>query len=369
MALTAMDRWWEAFCGPDGSSLEPRSPPSGANMRVPGAEQTHVAGRLVFDAGLERDGSAFTPGRAIWTAAVADDLHHRFVEAPELGADRFVDKLRRQLAGAPHETLQFAAEVVYLYLLSPNEVSGATKRRLLDSVLAIGSERVPLLPELDAALDGGFARAGTAYQTQRDRQIAWLVRLIQAWKGLPPDRQREALDDPWVFRDAADAVPIGSAYSQRNALLHLAFPDTFESIVSRRHKKAIVAAFADDVLDPTGDEDRALLALRGELERQTGGPITFYQGDLERRWRGSEPELRGWLVRGANVHGKNLVPTWLAVGYCSLAYPGLGPLDPGLSRPQIDVRLAEELPDLSVRQRSIHVGVLDRFLNQMQPVM
>lgn len=57
-------------------------------MRVPGAEQTYVAGRLVFDAGLERDGSAFTPGRAIWTAAVADDLHHRFVEAPELGADR-----------------------------------------------------------------------------------------------------------------------------------------------------------------------------------------------------------------------------------------------------------------------------------------
>jgi 5-methylcytosine-specific restriction enzyme B len=160
-------------------------------------------------------------------------------------------------------------------------------------------------------LDGGFARAGTAYHTQRDRQLAWLVRFVQKWKLLTVPRQEAALADPWTFREVADSVPTGSAYSMRNAFLHLAFPRTFESIVSRRHKAAILDAFSAEIPEPTGDEDQDLLTLRGELERRAGGPVSFYRSDLERRWRGTgvEPEQRGWLVRGANVHGHDLVPT------------------------------------------------------------
>jgi len=145
------------------------------------------------------------------------------------------------------------------------------------------------------------------------------VRFLQAWKAAPAERQQRALTDPWAFRDMAYSVPIGSAYSQRNALLHLAFPDTFESIVSRRHKAAILAAFADQIPERSGDEDRDLLTLRRELERCAGGAISFYRSELERQWRPTaESEVRGWLVRGANVHGRNLVPDWLAGGYCSV---------------------------------------------------
>ena len=279
---------------------------------------------------------------------------------------RFVDKLRRQLAGAPQGTAQLAAELLYVYLMPPDDIGVAAKRQLLAEALALCPEPPSVPSELDAALDGGFARAGTAYHTQRDRQLAWLVRFVQAWKALPAERQEAALADPWAFRAVADSVPIGSAYSMRNAFLHLAFPLTFESIVSRRHKTAILDGFG---ATRTGDEDRDLLTLRQELERRAGGPISFYRSDLEQRWRSTivEHELRGWLVRGANVHGRNLVSTWLAEGFCSIAFPELGPVNPGMTRSQLDTALAEAIPELSVRQRSVHVGVLDRFLNQMRP--
>jgi 5-methylcytosine-specific restriction enzyme B len=335
-------------------------------------DSLYAAAQGVIQAGLANDDSAFTPGRAVWTREAAVDLFERFVNAPEIGGGSFAEKLGRQLHGAPTETIQLTAELVYLHLLAPNDFGGASKRQLLSTILAISPDPVQVPPDLDAALDGGFGRAGTAYRTIRDRQIAWLVRFVVAWKELSLDAQRKASSDPWAFRDVADSIPINSAYSQRNALLHLAFPDTFEPIVSRRHKEMIITEFADTLTNPAHDEDRDLATIRDQLEQQAGHRISFYDSDIALRWRPHtpsgevQPEMRGWLVRGSNVQGRNLVPEWLAEGYCSLAYPELGELEPGLTRSQINSQLGEALPDLTNRQRSIHVGVLDRFLNQIQ---
>jgi 5-methylcytosine-specific restriction protein B len=332
------------------------------------------AARRVIDAGLAADDSILTPGVPIWTSSTADDLYHRFVEAPDTGSDSFITKLGGQLKGAPRATVQLAAELLYLHLLAPIDIGWSAKRALLANCLALSPEPPITVPDdLEAALDGGFARVGTAYLTQRDRQLAFLVRFVQAWKNLPADQQTTALTDPWAFREVVDSVPVGSAYSQRNALLHLAYPDSFESIVSRSHKSAILTAFADEIPAPTGDEDRDLLALRQSLEEHKGGEINFYDEDLGPRWLSTPsaapagPRLRGWLVRGANVQGQNLVPTWLAHGYCSMAYSQLPEVPPGLTRAQLDEVIAKAVPDFSVRQRAIRVGVLDRFLNLMQP--
>jgi 5-methylcytosine-specific restriction protein B len=330
------------------------------------------AARRVIDAGLAVDDSVFTPGVAIWTSRTADDVYHRFVEVPDTGSDSFITKLGGQLKGAPRATVQLAAELLYLHLLAPIDIGWSAKRALLANCLALSPEPITVPEDLEAALDGGFARVGTAYLTQRDRQLAFLVRFVQAWKNLPANQQKTALTDPWAFRQVVDSVPVGSAYSQRNALLHLAYPGSFESIVSRTHKSAILAAFADEIPAPTGDEDRDLLALRQMLEEHKGGEINFYDEDLGPRWHepsaaSAGPKLRGWLVRGANVQGQNLVPAWLGYGYCSMAYSNLPEVPPGLTRAQLDEVIAKAVPDFSVRQRSIRVGVLDRFLNLMQP--
>ncbi len=50
-----------------------------------GAERVERAARTVFDAGLRRGDSVFTPGVKVWTAEAADDLDRAYVQRLELG--------------------------------------------------------------------------------------------------------------------------------------------------------------------------------------------------------------------------------------------------------------------------------------------
>ena len=59
-----------------------------------------IAGRWRDDC-LQGDGSLFTPGSAILTKAVVDDLYGRFVEHPDESKYSFMNKFARQLEGAP----------------------------------------------------------------------------------------------------------------------------------------------------------------------------------------------------------------------------------------------------------------------------
>ncbi len=333
----------------------------------------YAAARQVLRAGLERDDSAFTPGRQVWTAEAADALHTHFVEQPDAGKDSFVRKLKGQLSGASAAAIQLMGELVYLHLLLPKDIGGPAKRAVIHGALDLLPEPVEIPAALDHVLDTGLVRAGTAYMTQRDRQISWLVRFTQAWKRLPAERQRQALADPWAFRDVVNEVPVNSAYSQRNVMLNLAFPETFPAVVSREHKQSIVAAFSGELPEATNDVERDLASIRAVLERKTGAPVRFYAPPFVDQWRKSSAatdegqERRGWLVRGAKVHGHNLIEQWLAGGFCSIAFPELPELRPGISKSELDQQFVEHVPDFSLPQRSVRVGVLDRFLNRMRP--
>ncbi len=82
-----------------------------------------VAERFV-EVALKSDGSLFTPGAAIWSAENIEDLYERLVGHPDESSDRFEDKFRRQLEGAPLETRQLAAELLYIYPVFPSNMGG-----------------------------------------------------------------------------------------------------------------------------------------------------------------------------------------------------------------------------------------------------
>jgi MoxR-like ATPase len=147
-------------------------------------------------------------------------------------------------------------------------------------------EPVSIPPDLDEALDHGIASAGIAFNTFRPFQLAFILQFARAWKALPADRREAALGDAWSFKQAlfAVALPLGS-YTQREALLHLVHPDTFEPIVSRRYKEQIAAAFTDPAATDELDIDRRLAAARARLEAEKGRPIDWYEDDIAPRWR------------------------------------------------------------------------------------
>ena len=137
-------------------------------MRLPEAEQAGIyrATELFIDQALRAEGSLFTPDRAVWTAATIDDFYERFVLQPDV-SDSFETKLKQQLDGASADTIQLAAEMLYVYFLLPLDSGGDTKRDQLQHVLSWSASPVALPSSLAAVLDGGIVRTGVAYFTLR----------------------------------------------------------------------------------------------------------------------------------------------------------------------------------------------------------
>ena len=198
---------------------------------------------------LKNNGSLFEHGRRVWASESVVDLFERFVGNPIHSSEDFLTKLRRQLDGAPRETYLLAAEILYVNLLAPSNAAADTKRQTLGEVLSwVPGEPTPsLLPELSAALELGVGSFGPAL-TYRPDQITLLIKFTRVWKGLHSGERTRALADPWTFKEILFSVPADKAYSQREALLHLVFPDYFERIFSRDHKRLVLARFRELLL-------------------------------------------------------------------------------------------------------------------------
>ena len=124
------------------------------------------------------------------------------------------------------------------------------------------------------------------------------------------------LDDPRAFKVFVNGIdPQRELFreqptahrAQLQALLHLVFPDTFEGIVSVRHKEDIAKtlAYASYINDPTDDVDQILAQVRLGLERKLGRDFDFYHKDVRfewdsahRNWDAYVERAKGYLRRG-----------------------------------------------------------------------
>ncbi len=254
--------------------------------RLSGREEVYtVAERFVAET-LRKDGSHFTPGTTIWSAENIEDLYERFVGNPIETQESFEDKFRRQLEGAPLETRQLAAELLYVYLLFPRNIRGYNKRRIVHEILDGTEMEVP--DDLDQVLEHGIANFGPALQN-RPWQLTMLLEFFREWKTMP--EREEVLSDPWRFKSIVFSVPHYKAGVQREALLHLVYPDTFERIVSQDHKRDVAKHFSYLTSDDTQDVDRRILGIREELAPKYGDDFDFYDTEeVKYRWENQENE-------------------------------------------------------------------------------
>ena len=238
------------------------------------------------DCALRRDDSLFTPGRPIWTAAGLDDLYRHFVLQPDETDTTFMPKFRGQLQGASPDTIQLAGELLYVHLITIYEraMSGAKKQAQIEEVLGWSSSPVPFPPSLVSTLEPGFVR-DQWYLSSRPSQMAYLLTFMVKWKTLSPQERERRLADAWAFKDFVSTIPLEKAYGQREILLFYVFPDTFEAVTSRDHKRTIAERFADKVTEPTSDVDRKLLQIRAALTPQYGEGFHFYRPPLRELWQ------------------------------------------------------------------------------------
>jgi hypothetical protein len=271
--------------------------PQSISARVHGshAERIYKVSENFVSAVLQNNDSLFTPGCSIWRISNLSELHRRFVQQPDTSQASFITKFQHQLENAAPDTYQLAAELVYIHILlaARNSISGSKKRTLINTILSWSSHPVSIPEELDQALNDGLATMGVAFGTYRPFQIAFFLEFIQHWKDLPIAEQQQLLIDPWAFKQMLFALPIRAAYAQREALLHIVHPDSFEAIVSRDHKQRIARAFAHLVTVPTDDIDQRIQQIRRQLMTQHGDVFHFYQPAIQKLWLGeyeSTPE-------------------------------------------------------------------------------
>ena len=239
--------------------------------------------------------SLFTDER-LWTRARFEQLRTYFVERPDSGSDPFEEKLRRQLDPAPPEAKRLWAEMTWAYDLIANNIKRVTK---LDRIRTVWEWSGTSLPEehwaLGEVLEHGVSNPGPAWNTHRWRELGFIVTLMIAWFSLSAEERKTQLAEPWRLAEWIDRQEGSNRRQFRHAVLYLLFPDSFEYILTTRHKRDVIEAFRgqQDNAPSIGqmklvDLDRELLAIRERLETEHPNVVVdFYESPFKEDWRSS----------------------------------------------------------------------------------
>jgi 5-methylcytosine-specific restriction protein B len=249
---------------------------------------------------LVGDGSVLSNSE-LWSQTNLALLDQYFIQAPMVGAARFLEKFGIQLEATPGPAKQLAAEMLWLLLLFPSNIKGDTKRQNVMTVWSWSGETLDPANDLLSILDYGIGSGGQAFNTLRPWELTFLIVLMQRWKREPADRKAILLGDPWELGNWLDTTPDGNKRQFRHMLLYLLFPESYERISSTGQKNKIGAAFASLAgLDEFGGAassdspgvalDKRLLRIRKVLEKQhPDREIDFYDPELEIQWQ-PEPD-------------------------------------------------------------------------------
>jgi MoxR-like ATPase len=262
--------------------------------RDPRLEPVYTVFRQFLQRCLVEDHSLLWPEAEVWTIPALEQMRRRFVEVFLTGRLTFREKMESQLSGAPGEVWALAADCFYVYGLPTRTLRFDTKQGWVDwAARHAGME----LPGPDSPiwepLRDGFAVTGQKYHLKH-AQLRLLTLLALEVKAA---RDRSGVvNSPLLLRDVLDGIleeiplKIDRAYDLRNAILHMAFPEVYEAILSNRDKDAILQYYSRQASLPLAeDRDEALGQLRAALEpllSNLGRPFDFNQ-DLREEWKPS----------------------------------------------------------------------------------
>ncbi|MCQ3803053.1 MAG: AAA family ATPase [bacterium] len=269
----------------------------GSRVTGEGAAGVYEAAEQWVNRALKTDDSLFTPNNPIWSSRWLGELRDRYLNQPDDSEDNFYTKMERQLAGSPAEVYQLMAEVLYVHFLIVwrKSIGASKKESQIRQVLGWSNRQIPVPEDLVASLNPGISAVPPAFFQYRPFQVGFLIAFAERWKRQTIQHRTELLGDPWAFKQFLHFEPSGKLFdessgdktyrTQRTAVLHLVFPDTFDKILAITHKEAIIRALAELVTDPDQDPDRQLAQIRRGLEAQTGRNFnTYYEADIFAKW-------------------------------------------------------------------------------------
>ena len=206
---------------------------------------------------------------------------------------KFLAKLERQLSEGPPSCKKLMAEILWLLLLFPipRNTGPARKREVIGTVWSWSEDKLdashPLLVE---SLLMGVGSSGTAFNTQRWRELAFFIDALLDFKGKSTVDREKTVSNPWKFSTWLNSIKGAESRQFTHILPHLVFPASFENCSMLLHKQQMLDGFGyapeeDYRKWSITDIDQALLDLRRSLEPRFGVEFDFYQDGIVSEWQ------------------------------------------------------------------------------------
>ena len=240
---------------------------------------------------LVKDGSILGEN-AISTAANFDALDRYFVQRPDAGDGSFYEKLQTQLEDASPDARKLMAELLWALFLFPSNIGMQTKR---EGVMGVwnwsGDELDPSHPLLaDTYLDG-IGSGGMGVNTNRWRELNFMISLGQAIKQVSPEARAILFSDYDQYMKWIDQVPQEGNRQFRHMLRFFLFPDRVERMSSNGDRLRVLEGFGVAPRKVArrwsdGQLDAALMTLRQQQETRYGTKdLDFYNPPLAGEWQ------------------------------------------------------------------------------------
>lgn len=233
-------------------------------------------------------------------AAAFEDIRKRFVADYDDSDARYEEKIAHQFADAQEPTKIVFANVEYLWAMPMENLKPNTKRAFGERWFA-GAD---LLVKGDRYFFGYphiIADPGPWYLRNKYWELVALLRvlsLVESDAGLadlPTLKRRIAgICHAAVYEGVATDQPFATSKfcGVHCALMHLADPERYESIISKSHREQICAVFGHVVENPSNDIEVFLKQIRGILYNSHGNAEDperkyrwfFYSKDVEPLW-------------------------------------------------------------------------------------
>jgi len=248
---------------------------------------------------LINSGSIFSE-KELWTVENTEALDKYFVNNLDYGEGDFFEKLEAQIEPTDPEVKQLAAEMMWIMLLCPSNIGPDKKRESVSRIWAWSGEKL----EADTSLYSnevlsGIGSGGTSYNTNRWRELVYLIQFALVFLKLPVTERERLLDSGWDLAEWLEAIPENDARQFRHMMLFLLFPDEFDRIFGGTDRRKVVIAFSGmpkaGVKKLSGLElDRELAKIRSKQEQDFGtDQLDFYVPPLKELWK--DVEHHHWL--------------------------------------------------------------------------
>lgn len=250
---------------------------------------------------LIEDNSIFHTGSKLWTPDMIAQFEEYYVDSPLLDDRDFFEKFEEQLKAGSPELAKLGAEMLWVLHLAPANVTAALKEKQIRMVWEWSGSHLSDNPDTLIAFQDGFAGTGMAFNQYRWKELNYLWDFTARVKMLSRDERAQLLSSPWHTARLLGDIQDHGNRQLRHILLHLLFPEEFECIANRNHRKKILESFKSSLpapmpqppteLDEWSQVDWELLQLRHELENKyPEQKIHFYAEPFQSMWKNTEEE-------------------------------------------------------------------------------